>query len=287
MALEPLQQCLKAKQAHQPSLLVCCCGCTSLAIHRASATAASSEGRWCCMQGDGGDPQGDESAGAAAVGPYWSLMFEVSESQYKPVGQEPVLLGGSAGTWCATRPPQHGWQGGGHTQRHDRAAPTLIVDCLMQLLGLWGSASSCFPLKGELRWASMHLLLPDGTMEGGCRWCAQQPSEQVPSQAMSFCTRHVPLPLCDTVVVAAAALQWRGHSWWVPCVVPRVALNNAAAAHHLESRQSVVTGPLAHPRCSGSDAMHRPRCCALMLLLLLPPLLGCVGGQLMSPPGSV
>ena len=43
---------------------------------------------------------GDGSAPADASakdGPYWSLMFEVSESQYKPVNQEPVQLGGK--TW--------------------------------------------------------------------------------------------------------------------------------------------------------------------------------------------
>lgn len=47
--------------------------------------------------------QGDESAPASsapAPGPFWSLMFEVSESQYKPVGQEQVTLGGAAGTWA-------------------------------------------------------------------------------------------------------------------------------------------------------------------------------------------
>ena len=33
-------------------------------------------------------------------GPYWSLMFEVSESaSFKPVNQEPVTLAGAAGTW--------------------------------------------------------------------------------------------------------------------------------------------------------------------------------------------
>lgn len=40
-------------------------------------------------------------AGAAAAdhegGPYWSLMFEISESDLKPVDQSPVGLGG--GTW--------------------------------------------------------------------------------------------------------------------------------------------------------------------------------------------
>ena len=30
-------------------------------------------------------------------GPYWSLMFEVSESYLKPVNQQPVTLAGSAG----------------------------------------------------------------------------------------------------------------------------------------------------------------------------------------------
>jgi hypothetical protein len=32
-------------------------------------------------------------------GPYWSLMFEVSESQFKPLAQQAVELGGTAGTW--------------------------------------------------------------------------------------------------------------------------------------------------------------------------------------------
>lgn len=39
--------------------------------------------------------------GEAHEGPYWSLMFEVSESIYKPVEQGPVALGGTAGTWSA------------------------------------------------------------------------------------------------------------------------------------------------------------------------------------------
>lgn len=43
-----------------------------------------------CM-GDGSAPA-DTSA---KEGPYWSLMFEVSESQYKPVSMEPVQLAGS------------------------------------------------------------------------------------------------------------------------------------------------------------------------------------------------
>lgn len=46
-------------------------------------------------KGDGSDP----ADGSAKEGPYWSLMFEVSESQYKPVNQAEVKLGGTAGTW--------------------------------------------------------------------------------------------------------------------------------------------------------------------------------------------
>lgn len=45
-----------------------------------------------CM-GDCSDPA-DKSA---KPGPYWSLMFEVSESQYKPVKQDGVTVGGK--TW--------------------------------------------------------------------------------------------------------------------------------------------------------------------------------------------
>ena len=47
-----------------------------------------------CM-GDGGAP----ADAAAGPGPYWSLMFEVSESEMKPVNQAPVQLGGA--TWPA------------------------------------------------------------------------------------------------------------------------------------------------------------------------------------------
>jgi len=45
---------------------------------------------------------GDGSAPADAspkAGPYWSLMFEISESQFKPVDKSPVQLGGK--TWMA------------------------------------------------------------------------------------------------------------------------------------------------------------------------------------------
>ena len=45
----------------------------------------------------GGDAPG---ASEPQEGPYWSLMFEISESQkFKPVNQEPVKLPGAAGTW--------------------------------------------------------------------------------------------------------------------------------------------------------------------------------------------
>lgn len=44
---------------------------------------------------DGSDPSNSD----ASAGPYWSLMFEVSESDYKPVAQDIVKLGGTAGEW--------------------------------------------------------------------------------------------------------------------------------------------------------------------------------------------
>jgi hypothetical protein len=47
---------------------------------------------------------GSSSGGGGEPGPYWSLMFEVSESAEKPVAQEPVALAG--GTWCVVGP---GW----------------------------------------------------------------------------------------------------------------------------------------------------------------------------------
>lgn len=46
-------------------------------------------------KGDGSAPDSSEPA----AGPYWSLMFEISESKYKPVSMEPTKLGGTAGTW--------------------------------------------------------------------------------------------------------------------------------------------------------------------------------------------
>lgn len=45
-----------------------------------------------CM-GDGSAP----ADGSAKAGPYWSLMFEISESNFKPVNQEPCEIGGK--TW--------------------------------------------------------------------------------------------------------------------------------------------------------------------------------------------
>ena len=44
------------------------------------------------------EPRAPDSSEPAA-GPYWSLMFEISESKYKPVSMEPTKLGGTAGTW--------------------------------------------------------------------------------------------------------------------------------------------------------------------------------------------
>jgi protoporphyrinogen oxidase len=47
-------------------------------------------------RGDGTSPATSE----AREGPYWSLMFEVSESaKFKPVDMTPKTLGGGAGTW--------------------------------------------------------------------------------------------------------------------------------------------------------------------------------------------
>lgn len=46
-----------------------------------------------CMQGDASDVKGAQ----AEAGPYWSLMFEVSESNEKPVNQKSVSVGG--GKW--------------------------------------------------------------------------------------------------------------------------------------------------------------------------------------------
>jgi protoporphyrinogen oxidase len=45
--------------------------------------------------GDASDAKKGEEAKA---GPYWSLMFEISESKQKPVNQKPISLGG--GTWA-------------------------------------------------------------------------------------------------------------------------------------------------------------------------------------------
>jgi protoporphyrinogen oxidase len=46
---------------------------------------------------DGGDPPAGSDA--ATPGPYWSLMFEISESSQKPVAQDSVAIGGAAGAW--------------------------------------------------------------------------------------------------------------------------------------------------------------------------------------------
>ena len=47
-----------------------------------------------CMADGSAPPAGKADA---RPGPYWSLMFEISESNLKPVAQEPVTLGGTAG----------------------------------------------------------------------------------------------------------------------------------------------------------------------------------------------
>ena len=46
-----------------------------------------------CLQGDASEAKGSQPE----AGPYWSLMFEVSESTEKPVNQSSVPLGG--GEW--------------------------------------------------------------------------------------------------------------------------------------------------------------------------------------------
>lgn len=45
----------------------------------------------CAPQGDASEAKGSQ----AEAGPYWSLMFEVSESTEKPVNQKMVDLGGA------------------------------------------------------------------------------------------------------------------------------------------------------------------------------------------------
>ena len=48
----------------------------------------------------GSSVDGECNGNTSQKGPYWSLMFEVSESKtYKPVDQTPTVLPGSAGTW--------------------------------------------------------------------------------------------------------------------------------------------------------------------------------------------
>lgn len=60
---------------------------------------------------DGHAPGGPGTHTAAAgSGPYWSLMFEVTESSCKPVDQTPVTLGGTAGAWWVQHIPAQ-WLG--------------------------------------------------------------------------------------------------------------------------------------------------------------------------------
>jgi hypothetical protein len=59
-----------------------------IAAARAAAAAAADSSSSSSTAGD-----------ASTSGPYWSLMFEVTESSCKPVDQSQVKLGGTAGTW--------------------------------------------------------------------------------------------------------------------------------------------------------------------------------------------
>lgn len=96
----------------------CANGCLAANPHRSRAANGHAAGLAGCAVGDVQGPptpnghaagincpcnhmgQGSQpTAAAAAVGPYWSLMFEVTESSCRPVDQTPVTLGGTAGTW--------------------------------------------------------------------------------------------------------------------------------------------------------------------------------------------
>lgn len=49
-----------------------------------------------CLADGSTPPDGDDES---LEGPYWSLMFEISESKFKPVDSSIVTLGGTAGDW--------------------------------------------------------------------------------------------------------------------------------------------------------------------------------------------
>lgn len=71
--------------------------CTVFSNYSKTNCPADDDKRATLCLGDGSQPSSSEPKD----GPYWSLMFEVSESQYKPVEQAPVTLGGTAGTWSS------------------------------------------------------------------------------------------------------------------------------------------------------------------------------------------
>jgi hypothetical protein len=75
-------------------------GNTATAAAAGAAAAATGHAATTAAAAAGGP---DGGAAAAAGGPYWSLMFEVTESSCKPVDQMPVTLGGTAGTWWGHR----------------------------------------------------------------------------------------------------------------------------------------------------------------------------------------
>ena len=74
--------CWIAMQAHRQPFIT-----TSWTQRLHSLTAESA----CGLQGDASDSKDSE----AKPGPYWSLMFEISESKLKPVNQKPTSLAGA------------------------------------------------------------------------------------------------------------------------------------------------------------------------------------------------
>ncbi|KAF6264651.1 hypothetical protein COO60DRAFT_75783 [Scenedesmus sp. NREL 46B-D3] len=67
---------------------------------QANCPAADAQLPTLCLA-DASEPAAARGSSGSSSGPYWSLMFEVSESSLKPVAQQPVQLGGTAGTWPA------------------------------------------------------------------------------------------------------------------------------------------------------------------------------------------
>ncbi len=63
----------------------------------AAARVVGDGGGW---GGGGAGVSAEHHQASPPAGPYWSLMFEVSESSScKPVDQAPIVLGGAAGSW--------------------------------------------------------------------------------------------------------------------------------------------------------------------------------------------